>query len=72
MKKLLALVCVLTLAMGLCSFARAEETITLRVLAGQSTTDAGIEDMIDAALAEKYPSGRGRRRRRSHWGALHK
>lgn len=56
MKKLLALVCVLTLAMGLCSFAHAEETITLRVLAGQSTTDAGIEDMIDAALAEKYPN----------------
>lgn len=56
MKKLLALVCVLTLAMGLCSFAHAEETVTLRVLAGQSTTDAGIEDMIDAALAEKYPN----------------
>ena len=32
-----------------------EEDVTLRVLAGQSTTDAGTEDMIDAALAEKYP-----------------
>lgn len=32
------------------------EKITLTVLAGQSTTDAGIEDMIDAALAEKYPN----------------
>lgn len=31
------------------------EQVTLTVLAGQSTTDAGIEDMIDAALAEKYP-----------------
>jgi ABC-type glycerol-3-phosphate transport system substrate-binding protein len=31
------------------------ETITLRVLAGQSTTDAGIEKMIDEALAKKYP-----------------
>ena len=32
-----------------------KEAVTLTVLAGQSTTDAGIEDMIDAALAEKYP-----------------
>lgn len=30
--------------------------VTLTVLAGQSTTDAGIEDMIDAALAEQYPN----------------
>lgn len=33
-----------------------EEEVTLTVLAGQSTTDAGIEDMIDEALAEKYPN----------------
>ena len=32
------------------------EQVTLRVLAGQSTTDAGIEKMIDAALAKKYPN----------------
>lgn len=32
------------------------ENVTLTVLAGQSTTDAGIEDMIDDALAEKYPN----------------
>lgn len=32
------------------------EQVTLTVLAGQSTTDAGIEDMIDEALAEKYPN----------------
>lgn len=30
--------------------------ITLRVLDGQSTTDAGIEKLIDAALAAKYPN----------------
>ncbi len=30
--------------------------ITLTVLAGQSTTDAGIEEFIDEALAEKYPN----------------
>lgn len=36
--------------------AAAEENVTLTVLAGQSTTDAGIEDMIDEALAEKYPN----------------
>ena len=34
----------------------AGEEVTLTVLAGQSTTDAGIEDMIDEALAEKYPN----------------
>ena len=33
-----------------------DEEVTLTVLAGQSTTDAGIEDMIDEALAEKYPN----------------
>ena len=33
-----------------------EEKVTLTVLAGQSTTDAGIEDMIDEALARKYPN----------------
>ncbi|MDF2512358.1 MAG: hypothetical protein K0S04_2224 [Herbinix sp.] len=32
------------------------EKVTLSVLAGQSTTDAGIEDMIDEALAKKYPN----------------
>ena len=32
------------------------DKVTLTVLAGQSTTDAGIEDMIDEALAEKYPN----------------
>ncbi len=31
------------------------EKIKLSVLAGQSTTDAGIEEMIDAAVAKKYP-----------------
>ena len=29
--------------------------VTLSVLAGQSTTDAGIEEFIDAALEKKYP-----------------
>jgi len=29
---------------------------TLRILDGQSTTDAGMEKIIDAALAAKYPS----------------
>lgn len=32
------------------------EEVTLTVLAGQSTTDAGIEDMIDEALVKKYPN----------------
>lgn len=32
------------------------ESVTLTVLAGQSTTDAGIEEMIDEALAKAYPN----------------
>ncbi len=32
------------------------EAVTLTVLAGQSTTDAGIEEMIDEALAKTYPN----------------
>lgn len=54
MKKFVALLLAMALVLSLCAFAQAEE-ITLRVLAGQSTTDAGIEDMIDEALAKKYP-----------------
>ena len=33
-----------------------DQDITLKVLWGQSTTDAGAEDMIDEALAEVYPN----------------
>ena len=33
-----------------------DEPVTLTILAGQSTTDAGIEDLIDEAMAEKYPN----------------
>ena len=38
------------------SSGQGDEKVTLKVLAGQSTTDAGIEDMIDEALAKKYPN----------------
>ncbi|MDF2988497.1 MAG: extracellular solute-binding protein [Eubacterium sp.] len=38
------------------SSAVADQEVTLKVLAGQSTTDTGIEDMIDKALAKKYPN----------------
>lgn len=45
---------------GFCSCSRQEEkeeeAIVLTVLAGQSTTDAGIEDMIDDWMEEKYPN----------------
>ncbi len=33
-----------------------DEQVTLTILAGQSTTDAGIEDMIDEAMTKKYPN----------------
>lgn len=33
-----------------------QEKITLSVLAGQSTSDAGIEDMINEWMAQKYPN----------------
>jgi ABC-type glycerol-3-phosphate transport system substrate-binding protein len=56
MKKLLTLLLAMMMLLGLCSLAQAEDQITLRVLAGQSTTDAGIEDMIDEALAKVYPN----------------
>ncbi len=53
----------MALAMAVSSFggfamtaAAEDEPVTLTVLAGQSTTDAGIEDMIDDALAEAYPN----------------
>ena len=36
--------------------AKEGEKVVLKVLAGQSTTDAGVEDMIDEALAKKYPN----------------
>jgi ABC-type glycerol-3-phosphate transport system substrate-binding protein len=57
MRKLVSMLLCLALCLSFAAVtASAEETITLRVLAGQSTTDAGIEKMIDAALAEKYPN----------------
>lgn len=56
MRKLLAMVLTVVMMLSLCAFAQAEDEITLRVLAGQSTTDAGIENMIDAALAKVYPN----------------
>jgi len=56
MKKLVCMLLCLMLCAGAVSFVSAEETVTLRVLAGQSTTDAGIENMIDEALAKKYPN----------------
>ena len=37
-------------------YQRNEEVILLTVLAGQSTSDAGIEDMIDEVLAEEFPN----------------
>ena len=42
MKKFVSLLLAMALVLSLCAFAQAEE-ITLRVLAGQSTTDAGIQ-----------------------------
>ena len=59
-RKLLIPVCGVVLLSG-CGFReeevviQEEEGIVLTVLAGQSTSDAGIEDMIDEAMAEKYP-----------------
>lgn len=32
-----------------------DSAIVIRVLAGQSTTDAGVEDMINEVMAEKFP-----------------
>jgi len=51
--RVFALVVALALVTGLAAWAQAP--VTLKVLAGQSTTDAGIEKYIDAAVAAKYP-----------------
>lgn len=56
---LIVLVWVLLSVLAGCSAedAREEETapVIIRVLAGQSTSDAGIEDMIDEWMQENYP-----------------
>ena len=52
---LLSVACMASMTAAMTVNAAAEEPVTLTILAGQSTTDAGIEDMIDAALAEVYP-----------------
>ena len=54
-KKALCTLMAVVMAAVIAAAASAEENVTLTVLAGQGTTDAGIEDMIDEALAEKYP-----------------
>lgn len=61
MKRIIYSILILAIIIqGLCSCSRQEEkeeeAIVLTVLAGQSTTDAGIEDMIDDWLEEKYPN----------------
>ena len=38
--------------------AKENDTVILTVLAGQSTADAGMEDMIDEWLEERYPDVR--------------
>jgi raffinose/stachyose/melibiose transport system substrate-binding protein len=50
---------ILLFPMFLCAGGQSESTskqITLKVLWGQSTTDAGSEKLIDAALAQEYPN----------------
>ena len=69
-KRVISILMVGTLAMGLITGCGSRENaqdsqtgnktssgekVTLSVLAGQSTTDAGIEEFIDAALEKKYP-----------------
>ena len=54
MKRLRFMVLGLGIALTLTSFSAWGQT--LRILDGQSTTDAGIEKIIDAALAARYPN----------------
>jgi len=56
MRKARFIILALALAMVATSFqAWGQANVTLKVLAGKSTTDAGIEKYIDAAVAAKYP-----------------
>ena len=55
-----AALAVLTLGLSACGLneevvVQEENRVTLTVLAGQSTSDAGIEDMIDEALEKQFP-----------------
>lgn len=43
-------------AAGSADAPQSDEPVTLRILAGQSTTDAGIEELITEAVAKKYPN----------------
>ena len=54
MKRLRFMVLGLGIALALTSFSAWGQT--LRILDGQSTTDAGIEKIIDAALSARYPA----------------
>lgn len=57
-KKLMAIIatiCLMSTLLGTVATAEAATPVTLKILAGQSTTDAGIEDMITAAVAAQYP-----------------
>lgn len=52
--RVLALGMAAAMALSLpCAFAQGK--VTVKILAGQSTTDAGIEDYISQAVAAKYP-----------------
>jgi ABC-type glycerol-3-phosphate transport system substrate-binding protein len=55
MKRSLLIGLALAMALSLPS-AFAQGTVTVKVLDGQSTTDAGMEKIIDAAVAAKYPN----------------
>lgn len=55
MKKSFVLFLALVLTFALCAAVSAQEDVTLRILAGQSSTDTGIEDWISEKVSEKYP-----------------
>jgi ABC-type glycerol-3-phosphate transport system substrate-binding protein len=56
MKSIRPLAVGMALALSLAMPSVFAQTTTVRILDGQSTTDAGIEKYIDAAVAAKYPN----------------
>lgn len=56
-KRLLVVLTVAALVISAVAYgAPKDQKVTLRVFAGQSTTDAGLEDIVKKAVAAKYPN----------------
>lgn len=57
MKRFMVVLMITGLLLSAVAYGAAKDSkVTLRVFAGQSTTDAGLEDIVQKAVAAKYPN----------------